>query len=190
MEGGPRARGPPFFSSTGLFGARPLLGSLGRHALRRRRRENPSTLDKKGRFRGCAARKGARARDKGVRSVARGALGPSREEATPLKRPFLSRNSPIRCRAMSLRTSSSINACSVLLRKAMCWFELLHGGEGRRDDCRIISNSTIARMKAVQKGLGVAGFRLGSRNERRIFLCGSRLSEGAFLGRISPQIRE
>ena len=111
-----------------------------------------------------------------MRSVARGALGPSREEATPLKRPFLSRNSPIRCRAVSLRTSSSINACSVLLRKAMCWFELLHGGEGRRDDCRIISDSTIARMKAVQKGLGVAGFRLGGRNERRIFLCGSRSS--------------
>lgn len=52
----------------------------------------------------------------------------------------------------------------------MCWFELLYGGEGRRDDYRIIFDSTIARMMAVQKGLGVAGFRLGSRNERRIFL--------------------
>ena len=136
----------------------------------------PQPWTKKAVLGGCAARKGARARDKGVRSVARGALGPSREEATPLKRPFLSRNSPIRCRAMSLRTSSSINACSVLLRKAMCWFELLHGGEGRRDDYRIISDSTIARMMVAQKGLGVAGFRLGSRNERRIFLCSSRSS--------------
>ena len=136
----------------------------------------PQPWTKKAVLGGCAARKGARARDKGVRSVARGAWGPSREEATPLKRPFLSRNSPIRCRAVSLRTSSSINACSVLLRKAMCWFELLHGGEGRRDDYRIISDSTIARMMAVQKGLGVAGFRLGSRNERRIFLCSSRSS--------------
>lgn len=136
----------------------------------------PQPWTKKAVLGGCAARKGARARDKGVRSVARGAWGPSREEATPLKRPFLSRNSPIRCRAVSLRTSSSINACSMLLRKAMCWFELLHGGEGRRDDYRIISDSTIARMMAVQKGLGVAGFRLGSRNERRIFLCGSRSS--------------
>lgn len=62
----------------------------------------------------------------------------------------------------------------MLLCKAMCWFELLYGGEGRRDDYRIISDSTIARMMAVQKGLGVAGFRLGSRNERRIFLCSSR----------------
>ena len=64
----------------------------------------------------------------------------------------------------------------MLLCKAMCWFELLYGGEGRRDDYRIISDSTIARVMAVQKGLGVAGFRLGSRNERRIFLCGSRSS--------------
>lgn len=64
----------------------------------------------------------------------------------------------------------------MLLCKAMCWFELLYGGEGRRDDYRIISDSTIARMMAVQKGLGVAGFRLWSRNERCIFLCGSRSS--------------
>lgn len=136
----------------------------------------PQPWTKKAVLGGCAARKGARVRDKGVRSVSQGAWGPSREGATPLKRPFLSRNSPIRCRAVSLRTSSSINACSVLLRKAMCWFELLHGGEGRRDNYRIISDSTIARMMAVQKGLGVAGFRLGSRNERRIFLCSSRSS--------------
>lgn len=64
----------------------------------------------------------------------------------------------------------------MLLCKAMCWFELLYGGEGRRDDYRIISDSKTARMMAVQKGLGVAGFRLGSRNERRIFLCSSRSS--------------
>ena len=64
----------------------------------------------------------------------------------------------------------------MLLCKAMCWFELLYGGEGRRDDYRIIPDSTIARMMAVQKGLGVAGFRLESRNERRIFLCSSRSS--------------
>ena len=75
-----------------------------------------------------------------------------------------------------MRTSLSINACSVLLRKAMCWFELLYGGEGRRDGYRIISDSKTARMMAVQKGFGVAGFRLGSRNERRIFLCSSRSS--------------
>lgn len=58
----------------------------------------------------------------------------------------------------------------------MCWFELLYGEVGRRDDYRIIFDSTIARMMAVQKGFGVAGFRLGSRNERCIFLCGSRSS--------------
>ena len=65
---------------------------------------------------------------------------------------------------------------------ACCFVKLCVGltcfpeGEGRRDDYRIIFDSTIARMMAVQKGLGVAGFRLGSRNERRIFLCGSRSS--------------
>ena len=91
-------------------------------------------------------------------------------------KPTMDTKSPIRCRAVSLRTSSSVNACSVLLCKAMCWFELLYGGEGRRGDYRIISDSKTARMMAVQKGLGVAGFRLGSRNERRIFLCSSRSS--------------
>ena len=76
----------------------------------------------------------------------------------------------------------------MLLRKAMCWFELLYGGEGRRDDYRIISDSTIARMMAVQKGLGVVSVREQKR-EAHLPLQQS-LIVGAFLGRTSPQIYE